>query len=166
MMLRNVIFFFFFSANFSAFAQCTPDQSIKLQETWKNYISASETKNPKKIAPFFKFPIRLLGYSDGEKAVVISKQFFMKNYVIMFVDNQVPGNSEFSAQFEILKRDATKQISDASKQRSCAGVNSSKPKVSIGMFELYWSDDSGWQIQDIYYSNNDKENLFYIVRHP
>jgi hypothetical protein len=166
MILKTMVLIICMCTSLPAISQCTPEQSIQLQETLKKYLAATDTKDPKIVASFFKFPIKLLGYFDGDKPTVISKTFFLKNYKLMFVDNQVPGNSEFYTKFELLKKISSSKIAEESKQKSCGGVNSGKPKVSLGMFELYWHVDSGWLIHDIYYSENDKENLFYMLKNP
>lgn len=149
-----------------AFPQCTPGQSIQLQETWKKFVVATATEDPKSVAPFFNFPIRLLGYFDGDKPTIISKQFFLKNYKLMFINNQLPGNSDLHAKFELVKKFSDAKILEESKQRNCAGMNGSLPMISIGVFRLYWNANTGWLIHDIYYSHIDKENLFDAIKHP
>jgi hypothetical protein len=166
MILKTIVSIVCVCTSLSAISQCTPEQSIQLQETWRKYVLAANVRDPKIAASFFNFPLRLLSYSDGDKPLIINKQFFLRNYRLMFVDNQIPGNSDFYAEFESLKKISATKILEESKQKSCGGVNSGKPKISLGMFELYWNVDTGWRIHDIYYSNNDKENLFYMLKNP
>ena len=165
MILKTIASIILICTCLPAISQCTPEQSIQLQQTWRKFVLATATADPKKVAPFFKFPMRLMGYDKEDKATVISELFFHKNYKLMF-DDQVPGNSDFYAEFYLVKKLPDEKILEESKQRNCVGVNGSLPKISIGMFRLYWNVNTGWLIHDVYYSHFDKENLFYNIKHP
>ena len=164
MKLKIILTMIFVFSSLHANSQCTPEQSIQLKKTWREFVVASKTEDPKIMASFFKFPLRLLGYYQEDKPLVISKQFFLKNYKLMFVDSQVPGNSDLYAEFELVKKLSDEKIFGVSQQRSCGGVNSAHPTISIGMFRLYWNVNTGWLIQDIYYSDHDKKILFYMIK--
>ncbi len=165
-MLRAVFLFFGLFLSFSAFSKCTPEQSVQFQETWKKYYVAALTKDPKLVVPFMKFPLKLLSFYDGVKPTIITKQFFLKNYSLIFVKNKVSKRPEFGDEFNKFEKMSESQIKAETNEQACSVGNGNIPKISLGNFEFYWSATAGWVIHGIYYSDYDRDNLLYSVKHP
>jgi hypothetical protein len=165
-MLRVAFIFCTLFLSYPAFSKCTLEQSVQFQETWKKYYAAALTKDPKLVAQYIKFPFKLLSFYDGVKPTIITKQFFLKNYFLIFEKNKVSKNTEFSDDFSKFEKMSESQIREKTNEQSCSAGNGNIPNITLENYVFFWNATSGWAIHGVYYSDYDRDNLFYSVKHP
>lgn len=167
-MIRRLVIFLVGGLIWSAAnaANCEEDMAAKFDKTWKEYYASALIKDGEEMEKYFNFSLKLRGVYDDEKPTLISKNFFLKNYSLIFVKNKVTKNTNFYVNFPKLKDNAISAGEARYLKRFCNVKNLQTPLVRFGPFIYEWFPKSGWKITTIFYDPDDKENLFDSVNNP
>jgi len=147
-------------------ASCEEEMAAKFEKTWKEYHVSALVKDGKAMEKYFNFPLKLKGAYHDQKPTSISKNFFLKNYSLIFIKNKVTEHTNFYLNLQKVKNDALAESDVKRMKYYCDGIDLKAARVGFGDLIFDWFPKSEWKITEISYDPEDKENLFDSVNNP
>ncbi len=133
----------------SAIGACIVPDEASLRTVWQSYIADAVQAKPERVAPYFKFPLKILPAYHDEKPAMLSKVAFIKHYRTLFVSS-VDGE-QLTIRRELLKLTGSERFSGIHfDQKKCV----LKAQVNAGGYTSTFHQQRGWLITTVSYGND------------
>ncbi|WP_343733114.1 hypothetical protein [Duganella sp.] len=131
---------------------CSAPDPALLRTTWQSFRTATLAGQPEQVARYYKFPVQLLPPMDGIKPMKITRPVFIKNYVELF--QRGPADTEIAMLTAMKKTTGNEYIPQTKfDSAKCAFIGPTR----IEDYNFVYDKKAGWQVDSLYYDNNDLE---------
>lgn len=140
-------------------AVCKFGSAEGLATDWKLFREASLRKDTKEVEKYYHFPVKLVDMTDENHILMkISEGVFKKNYEVIFVTNAP--NQFTSVHEELLRTDASSYKNGPTLPIDANGcLTRDIVSRTIGNYIFKLANNGRWQVNSVFYSNDDLFNL-------
>jgi len=131
---------------------CSAPDPALLRSTWQSFRTATLAGQPERVARYYKFPVQLLPPMDGMKPMKITRPVFIKNYTELF--QRGPADTEIAMLTAMKKTTGKEYIPQPQFDATKCRYN---VPTRIEDYNFVYDKKTGWQVESLYYDNNDLE---------
>ena len=147
--LRTFLLSVLLASSSPAISACIVPDEASLRTVWQSFRSDAVQGKPERIAPYFRFPLKLMSPFHDGKPVVVSKASFTKHYRSLFVSS-VDG-VELEIRRDLLKLTGSERFSRIRfDQKKCV----LQTQVDVADYVFTFHQQRGWLITAVRYGGD------------